>query len=203
VGENPEKPKIEDFEKYNEQRELLLRNWTFINESIYSTVSQLDKDKKEQSNAHLDSRRKVSKELPTDCYVMVRKGFGDAIQGDKLAARFFGPFRAKKDNNSYDLYDKKDKFYKRCPPQELKFIKIMDESLLIDLESNKIIDETINAATTRSRRDIDYHPNIEAFNYLDEDDEIEERSTEQVRKSELKLRKRKKAKRKVPKKKTD
>jgi hypothetical protein len=122
---------------------------------------------------------------------MVRKGFGKEIEQDKLDTRFVGPFRAVKDNNAYNLYDIKDTFYKKCPPQELKFVKVININLLINLTKQKQVDESISS--TRSRRDIDYHPNTQAFNYLDdeEDDRIDERSTNQTKKSELKLRKRK------------
>lgn len=90
------------------------------------------------SNAYKDNRRTTT-ELLNESYTMMRQGFRSEIGSDKMTVRFLGLFKAIKSNNVYDLYDKKVKFYKNCPPQELKFIKVINELLLVNLEPETII----------------------------------------------------------------
>ena len=179
-------------EEYEKQRELILKNWKFVNETVYGKIIEIDKKSKDKNNQHKDSRRFLF-EFDEQEYVMVRLNFGKEVKQAKTSPKFYGPFKAIKKENHYELYDRNGTFFKKCPQQQLKRIKIADEKLLIDLKTDEsLLDTKINNYIEKQDKDPDYIPDSVETTHLVESDEIlDEANENQIKNSELRLPKRK------------
>jgi hypothetical protein len=125
---------------FTEKRQMLIKNWKWINEEIYPKTVELLKKSRSKQNSY-KKRIEVDGMEFDNKHVMFKTTHPDKKMSakGKVSFRYTGPFLAKKSqsSSSYSLFDKNNVFVCKAASHMLKKTNITDLSVL-DVKSSVI-----------------------------------------------------------------